>query len=103
MGFRTGFILGLLIGAAWALLIAPSKGEETRQRLGAALVGQDEEGLAARGKGDPLARVNQALRALRQQVQEAWEAAREAAHEAEEEMRKRYQETIHRNRLRRHR
>lgn len=34
MGFLVGFVLGALVGAGTALLLAPARGEVTRRRIG---------------------------------------------------------------------
>ena len=92
MGFGTGFVLGFVTGAGWALLFAPAQGEEMRKRLRDALAGR-KEAAAAKG-GGPLAGLRGALRSVRRGVQEALKEAGAAAQEAEEKMRERYREAV---------
>ncbi len=92
MRFIIGLLLGLGIGLAAALLLAPEKGQRRREEeplsdeaSGAGELGEDH---------DTLAGVRRAMRGLQEQVQEAWEEARKAAQEAEREMRARYQRAV---------
>ncbi len=92
MRFIIGLLLGLGIGLAAALLLAPEKGQRRREgeplseeESGAAELGEDHNALAA---------LQRAMWRLQEQVQEAWEEARQAAQDAEEEMRARYQRAV---------
>lgn len=92
MRFIIGLLLGLGIGLAAALLLAPEKGQRRRQdgppseeASGAGELGEDHNALAG---------LQRAMRGLQEQVQEAWEEARQAAQEAEQEMRTRYQRAV---------
>ena len=91
MRFIIGLLLGLGIGFAGALLLAPEK----RERREGAPAGEEPAGEEAFAENhDSLAALRRAMRGLQEQLQEAWGEAREAAQEAEEEMRTRYQRTV---------
>ena len=91
MRFIIGLLLGLGIGFAGALLLAPEK----RERREGAPGGEEPGGEEGFGENhDTLAGLRRTMRGLQEQLQEAWEEAREAAREAEEEMRARYQRTV---------
>ncbi len=92
MRFIIGLLMGLGIGLAAALLLAPEKGQRRKERepfseeaSGAGELGEDHDALAG---------LRRAMRGLQEQVQEAWEEARQAAQEAEKEMRARYQRSV---------
>lgn len=101
MRFLTGLILGFALGLIFALLLAPSRGEETRRRLQVTFVGEEEAEQAAEAMADPLVHVRRGVRALRDQIREAWDEAQVAAQETEEEMLARYQESHRRRPARR--
>ena len=85
-----GLLLGLGIGFAGALLLAPERG---RLREDAP---SDEE-TPSEGFGenhDSMAGLRRAMKGLQEQVQEAWDEARQAAQEAEKELRQRYERTV---------
>ena len=91
MRFIIGLLLGLGIGFAGALLLAPEK----RERREGAPGGEEPAGEEAFAENhDSLAALRRAMRGLQEQLQDAWGEAREAAQEAEEEMRTRYQRTV---------
>ena len=91
MRFIIGLLLGLGIGFAGALLLAPEK----RERREGAPGGEEPAGEEAFAENhDSLAGLRRAMRGLQGQLQEAWGEAREAAQEAEEEMRTRYKRTV---------
>jgi gas vesicle protein len=83
MRFIIGLLLGLGIGLAGALLLAPEKGRWQREEEA-----RGEEGFGE--NHDTMAGLRRAMRGLQEQVQEAWQEARQAAEEAEREMRARY-------------
>ena len=92
MRFIIGLLLGLGIGLAAALLMAPAKGQRRREgeppseeAHGAGELGEDHNALAG---------LQRAMQELQGQVQEAWEEARQAGQEAEGEMRARYQRAV---------
>ncbi len=90
MRFIIGLLLGLGIGFAGALLLAP---ERDRLREGAP---SDEE-TTSEGFGenhDSMAGLRRAMRGLQEQVQAAWKEAQEAAQEAEKELRAQYERTV---------
>lgn len=68
-GFLGGFVLGGLVGAAIALLLAPASGEDTREQIRA-------EGIALRERGQEFSdeAVRQAQNLVRQGEQSASEA-----------------------------
>jgi hypothetical protein len=91
MRFIIGLVLGLGIGLAAALLLAPEK----RQRREGEPFSEEESGAREPGDDhDVLVSIRQAMQRVQEQVQEAWEEARQAAHEAEEEMRGRYERSV---------
>ena len=91
MRFIIGLLLGLGVGFAGALLLAPEK----RERREGASGGEEPLGDEAFAENhDSLAGLRRTMRGLQGQLQEAWEEAREAAQEAEEEMRARYKRTV---------
>ena len=92
MRFVIGLLLGLGIGLAAALLLAPEKGQRPRE-------GEppDEEAFDAGELGedhDAVAGLRRAMQRLQEQVQEAWGEARQAAQEAERDMRARYERAV---------
>lgn len=95
MRFLFGFVLGLALGFAGAILFAPQASplrqqegeEETEDRMAAAMRrfggnSHDAEGL--RG----------AFRSIRKRVNEALDEAKKAADEAEREIQKRFDEAV---------
>jgi len=95
-GFITGFLLGGLVGAGLALLLAPRTGEETRDTLrerGIELRIKAEEAAArAREEADELiARGRTVLEEQRSRVQEAVEEGKEAAAQKKAELLAKYQ------------
>ena len=86
MGFRTGLLLGVVVGIGGSLVAAPTKGEETR--------GIVREALSQGGSGDATAPLRKVADSLKEQAKEALGEARRAAREAEEEMSSRYKESI---------
>ncbi len=91
--FLFGFVLGAIVGASWATLMAPAPGRETRQRL--------EEAWRERTSEETRARAQEAVRlarggvqTARRRVEEALKAGRQAQEEAEEEMQTRREEAI---------
>lgn len=88
MRFVLGILIGFGIGFALAVLFAPeSKGRRSpsEERGGPQpLPGDDRE-------SDIMASLRRAMRALREQIDEAMEEAKKAAAEAEGEMRSRYE------------
>ena len=91
MRFIIGLLLGLGIGFAASLLLAPEKGRRQREA----------EPLSDEGFGedhDTMAGLRRAMQGLQEQVQEAWKEARQAADEAEKEMRTRYERTVSKRR-----
>jgi gas vesicle protein len=92
MRFIIGLLLGLGIGLAAALLLAPEKGQRRREEEP---LSEKASGVAELGEDhDALVGLRRAMRGLQDQVQKAWEEAREAAQEAEQEMRARYQRSV---------
>jgi gas vesicle protein len=92
MRFIIGLLLGLGVGLAAALLLAPEKGQ--RRREGDPL-SEEAAGSGELGKDhDALVGLQRAMRGLQAQVQEAWEEARQTAQEAEQEMRARYERAV---------
>ena len=84
MRFIIGLLLGLGIGLAAALLLAPEKDLRRRQEEP---LGEEEPGAGEMGEDrDALAGLRRAMQGLQRQVQEAWEEARHASQEAEQEM-----------------
>lgn len=92
MRFIIGLLLGLGLGFAGAILLAPERG-----RLREAPAGEEPSGEGGfGGNHDTMAGLRRAMRGLREQVEEAWTEARQAAQEAEKEMRARYQQSVSR-------
>jgi gas vesicle protein len=92
MRFIIGLLLGLGIGMAAALLLAPEKGQRRRDEEP---LGEEASGAGEMGEDhDALVGLQRAMRGLQEQVQQAWEEARKAAQEAEKEMRARYQRAV---------
>lgn len=92
MRFIIGLLVGLGVGLAAALLLAPEKGQ--RRREGDPL-SEEASGVEELGEDhDALAGLQRAMRGLQEQVQEAWQEARKAAQEAEREMRARYERAV---------
>jgi gas vesicle protein len=92
MRFIIGLLVGLGVGLAAALLLAPEKGQ--RRREGDPL-SDEASGVQELGEDrDALAGLQRAMRGLQEQVQEAWQEARKAAQEAEREMRNRYERAV---------
>ncbi len=91
MRFIIGLLLGLGVGFAAALLLAPEKGRWQREAEppGEESFGEDH---------DTMAGLRRAMRGLQEQVEEAWKEARQAADEAEKEMRTRYERTVSKRR-----
>lgn len=103
------FLIGAMIGAGIALLLAPRSGEETRRdiqlrarraRRAARRVADEVTGTVNDTFQDARRRVEQkidtareAIELKKQQVQRAMEAGRTAAHEAREELERRIAET----------
>jgi gas vesicle protein len=71
------FMLGAIAGAAVALLVAPSSGEETRRKLGEkAREGRDKAGEAARHGREFLRNQRDGLSTAFERGKEAFEQAR---------------------------
>ncbi len=93
MRFLFGFILGAITGAAWATLMAPAPGRETRQRLEEAWRERTSEETQARAQ-EAIRRTREGVETARRRVEEALRTGREAKEEAEEELRARREEAI---------
>ncbi|MEE8347739.1 MAG: hypothetical protein V3S20_10350, partial [Dehalococcoidia bacterium] len=79
MRFIIGLLLGLGVGFAGALLLAPDKGAGRRE---GEAHGEEEAGDRGFGENhDALIGLRRAMRGLQDQVQEAWVEARQAAEE----------------------
>ncbi len=91
MRFLFGFILGAIVGACWATLMAPAPGRETRQRLEEAWRERTSEETRARAQ-DAIRRGREGVEAARRRLEEALRAGREAQEEAEEELQARREE-----------
>lgn len=91
MRFIIGLLLGLGIGMAAALLLAPEKGQRRRDEEP---LGEEASGGEMGEDNDALVGLQRAMRGLQEQVQQAWEEARKAAQEAEKEMRARYERAV---------
>jgi len=91
--FLFGFVLGAIAGAAWATLMAPAPGQETRQRLEEAWRERTSEETQARAQG-AIRLARGGVETARRRVEEAMRAGRQAQEEAEEEMQARREETI---------
>ena len=76
-GVMVAFMLGAIAGAAVALLVAPSSGEETRRKLGEkAREGRDKAGEAARQGREFLRNQRDGLSTAFERGKEAFEQAR---------------------------
>ncbi len=96
MRFILGLLLGLGLGFAAALLLAPEKGAWRREEEPP---GEEASGEESFGEDhDTMAGLRRAMRGLQEQVEEAWKEARQAADEAEKEMRARYERTVSKRR-----
>jgi len=93
MRFLFGFILGAIVGASWATLMAPAPGRETRQRLEEAWRERTSEETQARAQ-EAVRRARGGVEAARHRLEEALKAGREAQKETEEELRARREEAI---------
>lgn len=82
MKFITGLLLGLGIGVAAGLLLAPQSGEETRAQLG-----EQSVLLRDRGLTDELRNRTEAIRA---RVSDAWEQGLEVYNRTTGELNERY-------------
>lgn len=99
MRFIIGLLLGLGVGFAAALLLAPDRGALRREEEGKGGEEAGPEGESAFGVNhDTMAALRRTMRSLQRQVQEAWEEAGKAAEEAEREMRARYERSLSRGR-----
>ena len=96
------FLLGVGIGAAAALLLAPQSGEDTRRELGRRAQGAGEgarrraQGIAddvSSGVTGRIDRARDAVELKRQQVQRAVEAGRVAAAQARDDLERRIAQT----------
>jgi gas vesicle protein len=97
LGFLSGFFLGGLIGAGLALLLAPQRGEETREQLrerGIELRGRVDEmtARAREGAGGVVARGRGAVDEGRASVRQAIDEGQVAAKQASEELKTRFQQ-----------
>ena len=93
MRFLFGFVLGAIAGAAWATLMAPAPGQETRQRLEEAWRERTSEETQARAR-EAIRLARRGVETARRRLEEALRAGREAKEEAEEEMQGRREEAI---------
>jgi gas vesicle protein len=76
-GVMVAFMLGAIAGAAVALLVAPTSGEETRRKLGEkAREGRDKAGEAARQGREFLRNQREGLSTAFERGKEAFEQAR---------------------------
>jgi gas vesicle protein len=76
-GVMVAFMLGAIAGAAVALLVAPTSGEEARRKLGErAREGRDKAGEAARQGRDFLRNQREGLTTAFERGKEAFEQAR---------------------------
>ena len=91
--FLFGFVLGAIVGAGWATLMAPAPGRETRERLEEAWRERTSEETRARAQ-EAIARARGGVETARRRLEEALRAGREAQEEAEEEMQARREEAI---------
>jgi gas vesicle protein len=91
MRFLFGFILGAIVGASWATLMAPAPGRETRQRLEEAWRERTSEETQALAQ-QAVKRAREGVATARQRLEEALKAGREAQEETEEELRARREE-----------
>lgn len=90
MRFIIGLLLGLGIGFAGALLLAPERGRLRED----APSGEETPSEGFGENHDSMAGLRRAMKGLQEQVQEAWDEARQAAQEAEKELRQRYERTV---------
>jgi gas vesicle protein len=93
MRFLFGFILGAIVGASWATLMAPAPGRETRQRLEEAWRERTSEETQARAQ-EAVRRAREGVATARHRLEEALKAGREAQEETEQEMQARREEAI---------
>jgi gas vesicle protein len=93
MRFLFGFILGAIVGASWATLMAPAPGRETRQRLEEAWRERTSEETQALAQ-QAVKRAREGVETARRRLEEALKAGREAQAETEEELRARREEAI---------
>jgi len=91
--FLFGFVLGAIVGAAWATLMAPAPGSETRHRLEEAWRERTSEETQARAQ-EAVRRAREGVGTARRRLEEALRAGREAQEEAEEEIQARREEAI---------
>ncbi len=94
--FVAGFLLGAMVGAAAALLLAPSSGEEMRDTL-------KEKGIELKGRGDEMTedarrraaeaqeRGRLALEEQKAKLQEAIDAGKQAATQRQQDLLNRFQ------------
>jgi gas vesicle protein len=93
MRFLFGFVLGAIVGASWATLMAPAPGRETRQRLEEAWRERTSEE-TREGVQEAIRRARAGVETARQRLEEAIKAGREAQEETEAEMLARREEAI---------
>jgi gas vesicle protein len=93
MRFLFGFILGAIAGAAWATLMAPAPGRETRQRLEEVWRERTSEETRELAQ-EAIRRAREGVETARRRLEDALRAGREAQKEAEEEMQARREEAI---------
>jgi len=91
--FLFGFVLGAIVGASWATLMAPAPGRETRQRLEEAWRERTSEETRARAQ-EAVRRAREGVGTARRRLEEALRAGREAQEEAEEELQAQREEAI---------
>jgi len=91
--FLFGFILGAIAGAAWATLMAPAPGQETRQRLEEAWRERTSEETRERAQG-AIRLARGGVETARHRLEEALRAGRQAQKETEEELQARREEAI---------
>ena len=95
-GFRLGILLGLIVGAAVAILFAPPTGEEEQ---GAATSERAPGRTSSSSDFDsPLGRINTIIEQVRARVREASREAETAARETEELAHARFAELTHQDR-----
>ncbi len=94
MRFIIGLLLGLGIGFAGALLLAPERGRLREE----AASGEETPSEGFGENHDSMAGLRRAMSGLQEQVQAAWKEAQEAAQEAEKELRTRYEQTVSKRR-----
>jgi gas vesicle protein len=93
MRFLFGFVLGAIVGASWATLMAPAPGRETRQRLEEAWRERTSEE-TREGIQEAIRRARAGVETARQRLEEAIKAGREAQEETEAEMLAQREEAI---------